>query len=213
MGYAPGIVKALKAGSYEGRERAALAAILKPGDRVLEVGSAIGVVGMSAARIVGAENVVAYEANAELVQHAKFNYAINNLPISVNHAILKNAVTWGGFGEIEKFYIHEQFWASSTVNKPGTIAITEVPTLCFERESRGFGANVLICDIEGGEIDLLQSADLTGYSDILMEVHNWAGRKEINKLVRKIILDGYCLNLDLSGQAIACFHRGLVPRQ
>src|SRR4051812_14943391 len=50
-------------GDYEAPERSALNAILAPDDRVLDIGSGIGILAMNAARIVGSANVLAYEPN------------------------------------------------------------------------------------------------------------------------------------------------------
>ncbi len=53
-------------------------------------------------------------------------------------------------------------------------------------------------------------ADLSGFDRIMMEIHYWAGREAINKLMRKLIFDGFTVNFDLSAHSIVCFHRGLI---
>ncbi len=53
-------------------------------------------------------------------------------------------------------------------------------------------ANVLVCDIEGGEADLLTGADLSGIRLIVMETHYWAcGRPDIDSMVRFLVHDGF----------------------
>jgi hypothetical protein len=50
----------------------------------------------------------------------------------------------------------------------------------------------LICDIEGGEIELLIGADLAGIRLIIMEVHNWAvGVRSTDAMLRWLIVNGF----------------------
>ena len=207
--YSQAIVNALRDGSYEGGERGVLPNLLHTGDRVVEVGSALGCVTTLAAKIIGSENVKAFEANPLLIDDALFNFSLNGVKPTLQNSILCNRVCWGGSGFTEPFYIHRDFWASSMVDKPGTIDKLSIETCCFEDEIFKFHANVLICDIEGGEIDLLTLADLRGIEKILLEIHYWAGREQINKLVRKLILDGFTINFDLTFRSIVTLRRGL----
>jgi hypothetical protein len=55
--YSNEIVQSLRNATYEGRERKVIAATLRRNDRVLEIGTAIGVLTMLIASIVGHENV------------------------------------------------------------------------------------------------------------------------------------------------------------
>jgi FkbM family methyltransferase len=210
-GYGETITKSIKSGGYEHQERNTLSAILKPGDRVLEVGGAIGAVSMTCAKIIGAENIVTFEANPKLVENARTNFALNNLAIAARTGVLQNRICWAGRDTTAPFYVHQDFWASSLADKPGTAEIIQVPTYCFEDEARDFRANVLICDIEGGEIELLTLADLSGFDRIMMEIHYWAGREGVNKLMRKLVFDGFTVNFDLSAYSVVCLHRGLLP--
>lgn len=208
-GYHPKIVEALRKGSYEGRERGVIPSLLKPGDKVLEVGGAIGAVTMAAADVVGPQNVISFEANSALIEDAKRNFELNALEIRMENAVLNNRVRWAGPGSTVDFHVHKEYWESSLLKTPGTIRTIQVPTKCFETEARNFGSNVLICDIEGGEIDLLELADLSGFSKILMEIHYWAaGREAINRLVRKLVFDGFSVDFEHSFRSIVIFHRG-----
>jgi FkbM family methyltransferase len=207
--YGQNIQNAILEGTYEGSERGVLPYLLEQGDRVLEVGSAIGVLGLTSASIIGAENVIGFEANPKLVADAKQNFALNNVDISVNAAVLQNRIIWGGPGSHLPFYVTEEFWGSSLQNPSGAVEVIQVPTLCFEEQIAAFRANVLVCDIEGGEIELLEQADLTGIDKILMEIHYWAGRESVNRLLRKLIMTGFSINFDMSAYSIVTLHRGL----
>ena len=209
--YSDTILQYIKNGGYESGERHVIPKILEKGDRVIEIGAAIGCVSMVAAKVVGQENILAFEANPALIGDAQSNYLANGLSIVIKNGILQNRVNWSGKGKNVDFFINADFWASSTARMPGTIETVSVPTLCFEEEAELFCANTLICDIEGGEIELLELADLTNFDKILLEVHYWAGRKEINRLMRKLIIDGFSINFDASFGSIVSLHRGFSP--
>jgi len=42
------------------------------------------------------------------------------------------------------------------------VVFARVPVFCLEDEIEAHRANVLICDIEGGEVDLRMQSDLAG---------------------------------------------------
>jgi FkbM family methyltransferase len=206
--YGPAVLTALRSGNYENSERNKLGALLKAGDRVLEVGTAIGVVAMHAADIVGSRNILCFEADPALIEDARRNFIANNLDLHVNNAVLQNRNRFPGPGTSSTFFLHKEFWASSLQDKPGTVGTLEVPNKCLEQVIEDFDANVLICDIEGGEIDLLSSADLSGLDRIMLEIHYWAGRAGINRMIRKIIQDGFSIDFQMCDRSIVVFHRG-----
>ena len=70
---------ALFKGTYEDNERRLVRGLLKPGDRVLEIGTGIGLVSLVCAKICGAENVLSYEANPQLERIIRKNYELNGL--------------------------------------------------------------------------------------------------------------------------------------
>jgi hypothetical protein len=96
--------------------------------------------------------------------------------------------------EVE-FSIARDFWSSRLHVGPITEDIIEtvrVPTACLEDQIEAHRATVLICDIEGGEIELLIGADLAGIRLIIMEVHNWAvGVRSTDAMLRWLIVNGF----------------------
>ena len=203
--YGRDISEALRVGSYEDRERRLVTSLLRPGDRVLEVGTAIGLVAMTTAAMIGPEHISTFDANPAMIADAEANFARNGVEIAARCGAL---VPRGRFaaGARLAFHVSPQFWASRLV-EPGEGTIS-VPTLCFEEERARADANVLICDIEGGEVDLLMEADLTGLQLILLETHVWAvGEARTDALIRKMVLDGFAIDLDASGQGVAALRR------
>lgn len=211
--YDPTIVQSLNHGWYEGRERAALRDLLRPGQRVLEIGTAIGVVAMTAARIVGAENVLTLDANPAMVAASRANFERNGLSgIQSRHGTLKNRRHWKGPDEVMEFYIARAFWASRAVAGDDTVDVVRCPVACLEDEIAKHRAEVFICDIEGGEIDLLTEADLSGIQLILMETHYWAvGEAATDAMMRRLIMMGFDMDLGRSGNHVSILRRGTVP--
>jgi len=121
----------------------------------------------------------------------------------------RKSIAWPG--ESANFYIDRAYWASrldASLNTPGIIKTVQIPVVCLEDEIKSHAANVLICDIEGGETDLLMRADLSGIRLIIMETHYWAvGEAATDAMIRKLILEGFALHLGHSGDHIVVLRR------
>jgi FkbM family methyltransferase len=209
--YAPDIRALIDAGHYEGRERRLVSNFIAPGDRVIEVGTAIGAVAMTAASIVGAKALMTFDANPDIVSDARENFRRNGLSeIASRCGLLKNRANFAP-GSVADFYVHKDFWASrldAGPDAPNIVKIIQIPVFCLEDEIRAHGANIIISDIEGGEVDLLMEADLSGIRVIIMETHYWsAGEPATDAMIRKLIIDGFALHLGESGGHVSVFRR------
>jgi FkbM family methyltransferase len=202
----------LDLGWYEKRERDLAQQLIQPTDRVIEAGTGLGLVSMTAASIAGAENVLTFEAHPSILQDARENFARNGL------ALIKSC--WGvlkGWQNIDQpneqadFYIDKAFWTSrsgASSVESGIIQAIKVPVFCLEDQIRIHKANVLICDIEGGEAELLSMADLSGIRMIIVETHyHFASELAIDAMVRKLVLDNFRINLALSASHLIILHR------
>jgi FkbM family methyltransferase len=208
--YGPKIAGHMMQGSYEGAERATIPRILAKSDKVLEIGAATGLISMLCASIVGPENVIAFEANPEMIDDALYNYGTNGLSVKLFNGILQNRAVFSGPGTQSSFYIDQEFWASNATGSPNKRKVS-VPCFCFEEIAEDFGANALICDIEGGEIELIGMADLSRFTKMLIEIHYWAGRAKINAMMRHLVLSGFSIDFELSSRSVVALHRGLTP--
>jgi FkbM family methyltransferase len=206
--YAPEIREALVDGWYERRERNLVCQLLSPGDRVLEAGTAIGLVAMSAAAIVGPENMLTFDANPAMVADAKANFARNGMAIASRCGALVARSRYVE-GQRLAFQVSPAFWGSRLGEESeGALRTLQIPTFCLEDEIAEMRAEVLICDIEGGEVDLLTEADLQVIRLIIMETHTWAvGAERTDAMVRKLILEGFALDADASGQGVLALRR------
>lgn len=205
--YSPTMVEAFRSGHYEANERHWCVGFFQEGDRVLEVGSSVGVLSMVLARAVGVENFIGFEANPELMPDALENFRNNGMELSYHTAVLRNRVR-GGAGEPVDFYINKDFWISALVPSGNSIRTVQVPLFCLEDEIEKFHANALMMDIEGAECDLLLYADLSKINKIFMELHYWPSREAADKVLRYLILEGFNLDLPHSSGHTVALRRG-----
>jgi len=213
--YSEPVIASLRRGDYEARERTIVSEVLRPGDRVLEVGTAVGAVAMAAAAVVGADNVLTFDANPAVVADARRNFALNGFgAIDARHGILKNRTRWRPGEEVD-FHVARDLWASrlnADSSDEDIVEVARVRAFCLETELRSHGSNVLICDIEGGEVDLLGEADLAPISLIVLETHYWAtGERAASAMMRKLVLEGFDIDLGRSGQHVTMLHRNRAP--
>lgn len=161
------VLHSLYAERYERLERALLPSLLKPDDRVVELGSAIGLIGLVTSRTVDPSQIVMVEANRDLIPEITRNFAMNGVALPD----LRHGVAGTTTGSVD-FHVDGQFWASTTRPQAGKQhRIDNVEMIDTNDLLRKHNANVLICDIEGGEIDLLPQLDLTGIRLVIAELH------------------------------------------
>ncbi|MEO8104037.1 MAG: FkbM family methyltransferase [Betaproteobacteria bacterium] len=212
--YAPSIIAAFDSNYYERREMQLTSDLVHPSDRVIEAGTAIGIVAMTAALIVGAENVLTFDANPDIIEDARQNFRRNGLSkIQSRNGVLKNRRKIAARDETVEFYIDEAFWASrlnASLTAPGIVKSVQIPVCCLEDEIRTHAANVLICDIEGGETDLLMEAELSGIRLIIMETHYAvSGEAPTDAMMRKLVVEGFSLHLGYAANQVVVLRRDM----
>jgi FkbM family methyltransferase len=150
----PKVRAALAEGRYEGRERKILPGLLRPGDRLLELGAGVGAVAIAASRLIGAEAVTAVEANPEAIPVLAANLARNGAgAVRIVHAA---AVPDAEAGPAARFFLAPGFTAASLL--PGAAPggrETSVPTRGLHALVAEARATVLMMDVEGAEAALL----------------------------------------------------------
>lgn len=209
--YSDRIRASIAAGRYEKGERSLAAEFLRPDDRVLEIGTAAGAIDMTSALIVGPENVVTFDDNPEIVEDARANFTHNGLAaIKSNVAILRNRMNYVD-SEMVDFFISKNFWASRLFARETATDIVKkvsIPTACLEDEIEKHGATAIMCNIEGGEVDLLYQANLDPIRMIVIETHYWAvGEEATDRMMNYLIGQGFSIHLGKSGE-----HRSVLRR-
>lgn len=156
---------------YEGDEIAGATSVVTELDRVMEMGSGLGIVGAVTAANCKPEKVLSFEANPNLIPHIQALYDLNEL---TNRISVRNEVVISGPDRPEhiEFHIAKSFLGSSlAAGKRGAKEAIKVPTTSFDAVRDAFKPTVLIMDIEGGELDFLRHADLNGIRAIVIEFH------------------------------------------
>lgn len=156
---------------YEGDEIRGALSVIRPEDRVLELGAGLGVVGAVIAQNARPEAVLSFEANPNLIPHINALYAENGLQDRVE---VRHQVVLAGPERPEQvdFHLRNSYLGSSLIDNPARqTRRVSVPTVSFEEVCAEFKPTVLVMDIEGGELDFLAHADLTGIRAIVIEFH------------------------------------------
>jgi len=177
-------------GQYERPEREALRRFLDPDLPVVEFGGSIGVVScLTNRKLLDPKRHVVVEASPALVPLLKTNRDQNHCDFDVLACMV-------GYGsERGTFYLNKSnFVASSAV--AGEVnngnEVLEVPTIDLRSilDQYQFARCTLICDIEGGESDLLRYEHETireRVATLILEVHPWSlGEERVAEMFREI---------------------------
>ncbi len=199
-------VAALREGRYELREAEAALRIVRSGDVVLELGGGIGFMSTLLATHRKIEHVHVFEANPDLTPYIAAVHAANH----VTNATVHNALLGDEPGQVP-FYIRRNFLASSMVEdvKGNEVVRTaQVEMRPAEPIARALGATLLICDIEGAEVDVLPKMDLSGLRAAIVELHpQWIGASGVNAVFEAMIKAGLAYFPKTSTQKVVTFRR------
>lgn len=190
------IAGVLAHGEYEGAERYLVSRLVKPGDRVIDVGTGIGLVAMTAARITGAGSVITFEADPDIARDARDNFRRNGLEGIRGHVgILRHRQAITDPNATANFHVDKAFWGSrlnASSEDDSIVRSVEVPVFCLEKAIEEHRATVLLCDIEGAEVELLSHANLSGIRLIVVETHySVAGEAATQEMLRRLITSGF----------------------
>lgn len=197
--------EAIFGGWYEKAEANELKGLIAEGERILEIGSAIGFMSTLMSRDTRVKQILCFEANPKLIEFCRHVHEINGVKdVRIENAIL---TTDDSLREV-KFYLHDEFWASSTSKIPGYQSEIVVPTKQLAEVLSEFTPTMIVCDIEGGEVDLFASADLTGIRTVLLEIHTWiVGRASIKRLFDAMSRNNLVYDEKASSRKIVAFRR------
>jgi FkbM family methyltransferase len=187
----PKIRNRLLSGAYEANEKLMCIDFLNKTDSVLEVGGAIGYIGLLCQKRIGITDYTCIEANPKTYEVLKKNYALNNIEPKVFNVALSHAD-----GEVE-LEIGSDFWENSicfenrTVQGVKTVRVPSA-TLPSLIQLAGHPINTLIIDIEGAEqfINFSQLPDHV--SKLIIELHPGVIGQEITyDIVARLVTLGF----------------------
>lgn len=158
------VIELIYAERYERQEAEICLKELRYGDRVLELGAGIGFIGSLAAKICGSENVRTYEANPSVEPIVRRTHKLNGVTPDLRMQAVTKAT-----GPI-KFFVNENVVSSSLKDRDFGGGIT-VDGIALKDAIADFRPTVIVCDIEGAEVDVFTAAELSGVERILIELH------------------------------------------
>ncbi len=195
----PRRIERIAAARYEGEEIAGALALVRPGDRVLELGAGLGIVGAVIAARRAPARMVSYEANPTLIPHIRALHVANGLTGRID---LRQAVLMAGNSgpATVPFHLHASYLGSSLTGQGTRV---DVPVHRWGPVMADLRPDVLVCDIEGGEHDLLATADLSGVRAVVIEFHpNGYGVPAMRALKRHLRSGGLAPVSGLSSRTV-----------
>lgn len=135
---------------YERQERKYLKQFLPPSATVLELGACLGVVSCITNRMLAnpAQHVVV-EANPDVIPVIQENKSRNNCSFHIEHCMLSNE-------PVNEFFIGKSLLTSSVRRQGIEKILVPGKTLSDLEKQYGLSFDVLMMDIEGGELDFLR---------------------------------------------------------
>ncbi len=203
----PAIAEALTTGSYEIEEARIVSRALKSHDRVLEIGSGLGFVTTLIARDERVASLIAFEADPRLAKRASSTLTLNGCTDAevINAVLAPEAST----GDMAVFYQRPDFWMSSMFETDVPYdRIVNVPVLPLNTMLRDRAITCIVCDIEGGEVQLLKGADLAGVDRVVVELHDHiTGLSGVADLFETMRRKGFAYDPRCSEGTVVLFRR------
>lgn len=170
---------------YEVPEREAIKHFLDPQLPAIELGGAMGVIAcLTNKRLNKPQKHIVVEANPDILSLLEENRNRNGCQFTILH----KAVAYG-VDEVT-FHLGDEFWVSSV--QASSNKSVNVPTISLKEivDKFGFEEFTLICDIEGGEVDLVKFDEEIfrhRVATLIIEVHEKiVGADPINNMVQKL---------------------------
>jgi FkbM family methyltransferase len=162
------ILYSIMRGHYESTEAEALRKFVLPRDNILELGGGIGLISSLAAKVAHEGKVICVEANPHLIPYIQKVHQANGVKPTVI-----NAIAAGNSAKTEAtFYLRKNFWVSSMSPEPRDyVDQVQVPLASITKLVTDHKPTVVIIDIEGGEMDLIDSDWTHGVRLVMMEIH------------------------------------------
>jgi len=195
----------LRNGGYEGKEAQNLLRVVREDDVVIELGAGIGFTSTLLANKRKIQHIHAYEGNPALIPYIQSVYAANG----VENATVTNAVLGKRKGSVD-FFVRRNILASSLQEIEGTnvTSTPKVDVLNAKAVFKDINPTVLICDIEGGEADLIPSLDLSQLRAAVIGLHpQWIGPHGVNAVFKAMMDAGMAYYARGSSSKTVAFRR------
>ena len=195
----------IRAGNLSYQEARGVGSIIAKGERFLELGGGIGYTSSIVAKQNKAESITVVEANPQLIPLMRKTHAMNGVEATiVNAIVLPRKET-----DTVTFHVTEDFNASSLMqHKTKVTRAVEVPVMLFDDLRRACSPTMLMIDVEGGELAVLDGANLQGIKKIYVELHKWKiGERGIKKIFDILSAKGFAYDPKHSRGTVVLFRR------
>jgi FkbM family methyltransferase len=204
------IWSALVNGTYEAKEAFWVKKAVVPGDRILELGTGLGIIATVLAATEGV-HVSAFDAHPGMLELAHNVIRANN---RTNVTLAQGLLTAGAPRDYQ-FYLREDFWMSSIFEEQGpfqrAVTLKSINVDDFIVTAR---ITLLVMDIEGGEEYLLQNAKLPGVERVFVELHDHLyGLSGIRRITAAMARKGFAYDPRRSSGACVLFSRESGKRE
>lgn len=207
----PSIEKPMRNSRYLDGECKALRELLQPGDRVLECGAGVGLLSTIAAISDGVDSVTAVEANPKLIPVIEETHRLNGVQdVNLIYGVVSPQTT-----EPLDFYLRKDFRASSI--EPDShpyVSVVQVPSLGITDLIKDQDPTVIAIDIEGGELGLLDHADLSNVRLLIIEFHpKIYGDENVRAITDMLAKKGLKIGPVEEPTTVGRFFREITPLQ
>lgn len=206
----PIIWQSLCSGEFEAKEARWGVKAVHPHDRILELGSGISVITALLASVEDT-HVFAFEANPYLINLANQVLQTNNC----SNVTLKQGLLTAADELPRTFFVRDDFWMSSLIEEQGPVKETiSVPASNIDYFIESNGINLLVMDIEGGELEILTKADLPGVSRVFLELHDHLyGLDGVRQIMESMASKGFAYDPRGSSGPCVLFSKDRSPRE
>lgn len=195
-GISPALQRAIYLDPYEAHERGVIERKIASDDVVLELGAGIGFISTLCAKRIGSDRVFAVEANPVMAEAIRETYRLNGVTPQLFCGLLGKEE-----GEAS-FFVENDFISSSTHLRSQTAKAVTTRRYDAQAFIDKIKPTFLICDIEGGEQELLNYMSLAGVSKLCIELHpHVIGNAATSAIFQRLLAQGFvCDFLNSSGK-------------
>lgn len=130
-----------------------------------------------------------FEGNPALEPFIQQVYEVNGVAPKLQIGIL------GRDEGTATFFVHDDFWSSSTVERRGGGRQVTVPRLNLNEVLASIHPTFLIVDIEGGESELFDFICLNGVRKISIELHDSViGTQRVQEICNQLEREGFAID-------------------
>jgi FkbM family methyltransferase len=176
--------------TYEAPEITICKKIISPNERILEIGAAIGFVGLFCLTRLKAKTVVSVEPNPVTLKQLRINYELNGMAPKIIEAAIADE------DKTVNFHTSPDFWTDSTFasseNQRSNLIEVKAMSLSSILSMANEQFTALILDVEGSETLLDWSQLPSSISKLILEIHpDSTGHAEADRVLNEVLNSGF----------------------